>query len=110
MGNFDDTYAPGVTLTACYADGAAVNEERFQIAWYTSESRKDSEFSAIAGATDVTYKITTAEGGKYIKAGITPIFSYETNEDLEFYSQTRYIELRFRQHIIFIMLPIQDLG
>jgi len=90
-GDFDDLYVPGVTFTLTYDGADQIDESLSTVAWYMSDS-EDGEYTAIEGATAKTFKTVTKQGGKYLKAGITPISADLKTTGAKVYSEAVYIE------------------
>jgi len=84
-GDFDDLYVPGVTFALSYDGADQIDESLSTIAWYMSDS-EDGEYTAIEGATAKTFKTVTAQGGKYLKAGITPVSTDGNTTGVEVFS------------------------
>jgi len=90
-GDFDDLYAPGVTMELSYYENEEIDIEKSVISWYTCSS-ENGNFDIISGATGLKLKLSATEGGKYLKAGITPVSTDGSKTGSEVFSNVVYVE------------------
>jgi len=85
---FTGTEQVGETLTRTYnysdADGDAEGVSTTQ--WYRADDGSGTNEAAISGATSSTYTLVSADEGKFIRVGVTPVAATGTSPGTEAFS------------------------
>lgn len=85
---FTGTETVGETLTRTYsysdADGDSEGSSTTQ--WYRADDGSGTNEAAISGATSSTYTLVSADEGKFIRVGVTPVAATGTSPGTEAFS------------------------
>jgi len=86
-------YSVGETLIAAYTYADAENnpEGTSTFKWYRSNDAAGTAEAAISGATASTYVLTSADSGKYIRLGVTPVATTGTLTGTESFSSRQLV-------------------